>query len=271
MSLSFERQVAFVRAVAARRRSGPARLLARAARAYLNAYGNWDFDPETNGEARILSVRAAERPTCVFDVGANKGDWTVRVQRLMPQATVHAFELIEDTAERLRERLAGTTALVNAVGLADREGVVEATYVPENTELSGFGERLYADLPSEAREARLTTGDRYCDEHGVEHIDFLKIDAEGTDLQVLHGFDRMLAGGAVGAVQFEYGRGSILTHSLLRDFHVFLEERGFVVGKVFPSWVEFRHYDIAQDEDFLGPNYLAVRAERRDLIARLSG
>ena len=42
-----------------------------------------------------------------------------------------------------------------------------------------------------------------------------------------------------------------------------------VVGKIFPSYVDFREYEL-KDEDFQGPNYLAVRAARADLIALLS-
>ena len=69
----------------------------------------------------------------------------------------------------------------------------------------------------------------------------------------------------VSRLQFEYGRTSILTKFLLRDFHEFFEERGYAVGKIFPNYVDFRPYSI-DHEDFIGPNFLAVRRERRDWI-----
>jgi FkbM family methyltransferase len=265
-------QAAFIRTIAARRRSLPARLLARGARAYLNAYANWSYDIETNGERRVLEVVAGSSPTCVFDVGANQGDWTLDALRAMPRATVHAFELIEETAAKLRERVGGPRSVVNAFGLADREGEVQATYYPGSSELSGITSSAadMHDEVSEQRTARVTTGDAYCREHGIERIDFLKVDAEGADLDVLRGFEGMLAAGAVDALQFEYGRVNILTHNLLFDFHEFLEERGFVVGKVFPDHVDFRPYDL-RDEDFLGPNYLAVRNGRAELVSALRG
>ncbi len=74
----------------------------------------------------------------------------------------------------------------------------------------------------------------------------------------------------VNAVQFEYGYVNVLTKHLLRDFHQLLEAAGLVVGKIYPNHVDFRTYRLP-DEDFLGPNYLAVRRSQERLIAALSG
>jgi FkbM family methyltransferase len=265
-------QETFIRLIAARRRSPPARALARGARAYLNAYANWSYDIASNGERRVLEIVAKSSPTCIFDVGANQGDWTLDAARTMPGASVHAFELIDETAERLRARVADHSVVVNAIGLSDREGEVQATFYPDATELSGITSSS-ADMheaAAEQRTARVTTGDAYCREHHIKHIDFLKIDAEGADLNVLRGFDELLLEGGVDALQFEYGRVNILTHNLLRDFHLFLEDRGFTVGKVFPDHVDFREYTLL-DEDFLGPNYVAVHSARADLLSALRG
>jgi hypothetical protein len=71
-------------------------------------------------------------------------------------------------------------------------------------------------------------------------------------------------------VQFEYGYASITSHFLLADFYRFFEERGFVLGKLFPDHVDFREYDLYKDENFLGPNFVAVSKKRSDVIALLS-
>jgi FkbM family methyltransferase len=263
-------QLAFIRGIAKRRRTRAAAVLARGARAYLNAYGNWDFDAATNGEQRVLRIVAGASPTCIFDVGANEGEWTEFAAGLMPQAAIHAFELIPDTAERLRARVAGTRAVVHAMGLGAEETTLDATFFPESSQLSGINPLPHA-LATETRRVRVTTGDAYCAEHGIEHIDLLKVDTEGHDFDVLRGFEAMFARGGIDVVQFEYGRGSILTRRLLLDHYELLEGHGFVVGKVFPEHVEFRAYDLARDEDFLGPNYLAVRSARADLVSALRG
>jgi hypothetical protein len=53
---------------------------------------------------------------------------------------------------------------------------------------------------------------------------------------------------------------------LLYDFHSFFKELGYVVGKIYPGYVEFREYDMLDDEDFIGPNYLAVNENLKEQI-----
>jgi len=40
------------------------------------------------------------------------------------------------------------------------------------------------------------------------------------------------------------------------------------LGKIYPNYVDFREYRF-QDEDFLGPNYLAVHSSLESLIESL--
>ncbi len=125
-----------------------------------------------------------------------------------------------------------------------------------------------ADIAKEVIEANVTTGDTYCRDNGIEEIDLLKIDTEGKELDVLRGFSELLGARHVRMVQFEYGLGSVYTKDLLRDFNEYFAARGYVVGKVFPRSVDFRPYTVA-DEDFIGPNYIAIRHDDRTLAEML--
>ena len=242
----------------------------RVARSYLDLDGNRNYSAATNGEERVLARIAYAGCTCVFDVGANVGEWSLRARRLAPAATVHAFEIVPDTAAFLARATAGDSRIrTNACGLAREEGEIEVRYYPTFSEVSGVTAAI--DLPFEVRLCNVTTGDAYCDRREIERIDFLKLDVEGAEDSVLYGFEGMFAAGAVDAVQFEYGLPNIESHFLLRDFHAFFGEYGFVVGKIYPNHVDFRPYDSSLDEDFRGPNYVAVRSERADVIAALSG
>ena len=53
---------------------------------------------------------------------------------------------------------------------------------------------------------------------------------------------------------------------LLYDYHEFFKTRGYILGKVYPGYVEFREYDMSSDEDFIGPNYVAVNADLKEKI-----
>jgi hypothetical protein len=71
-------------------------------------------------------------------------------------------------------------------------------------------------------------------------------------------------------VQFEYGLKNIVTKFLLRDFYAYFEARGYKVGKLFPTSVRFREYRF-EDEDFLGPNYVAACPELVGLLGQKDG
>jgi FkbM family methyltransferase len=259
-------------AVARRRDRFVFRALASAATLYMDMVANVCFEIEANGELRVLQVLAGQSPTCIFDVGANVGDWSIAAARTLPQARIEAFEIVPDTARLMAERLraAGASSVnLNAVGLSDEPGTVNVAHLP------GFSEGSSAAVvqpvgPVRWRECAVLTGDGYCRDHGIEHIDLLKIDVEGLESRVLTGFAEMLSAGRVDAVQFEYGHLNASVRFLLGDFYDLFGGYGYVVGKIYPDRVEFRDYDAWRDENFRGPNYLAVHGDRTDLIRRLA-
>ena len=237
---------------------------------------NFDYDRNTNGEAALLERLAAFSPQIVFDVGANVGDWSLAALQRFPDVSLHAFELVPATCEELRRRAAGAGSLViNAFGLADREGEVEVYTHPVSSERSSTIRAAFTVGPSKldasacsSTTARVRTGDVYMAEAGVERIDFLKIDVEGAELAVLSGFSRAFDTRAIDVVQFEYGAANLITRHFLQDFYAFFEQRGFVVGKLYPDGVAFGSYDY-ELEDFLGPIFVACRQDRRDIVAAI--
>ncbi len=259
---------ALARLVARRRRGFVARKFAGLARRYLEWHSNVNYDIDTNGEAFVLMTLAAFPLRTVFDAGANRGDWSQAARTFFPQAQVHAFEIAPPTFELLQAKFAADPrVLCHNAGLSDSEGPITIRHydeLPALTTATAYPHPFrFSEIP-----ARTVRGDRHAARHEVEHIDFLKIDVEGMEEQVLRGFDALFSRRAIDVVQFEYGRVAILNHFLLRDFHAFFRERGFVVGKMYPGYVDFREFDLA-DEDFLGPNYLACRADRTDYVDAL--
>jgi len=67
----------------------------------------------------------------------------------------------------------------------------------------------------------------------------------------------MLKNGQIKIIQFEYGMININTHFLLKDFYDYLEAFDMKIGKIYPSYVDLREYRHI-DENFYGPNYLAI-------------
>jgi FkbM family methyltransferase len=257
--------------VASRRESLPFRLAATVCKKYLSAYHNLNYDALTNGEAFVLEQLATDPAgvKLVLDVGANEGDWALLAHDLMPGATIHCFEIESNTYSLLRDHTSSVRAIkTNACGLSDSEGEVTLKSYPGANTLTSLFDYPH-ELEHQTKSARVTTGDLYASANGFDTIDFVKIDVEGAEFLVLKGMSDLIAGRRIGAIQFEYGFANILSQSLLHDMHKFLTDAGYLVGKIYPRYVEFRPYQLA-DEDFRGPNYLALRGDRKDMLARLT-
>lgn len=239
------------------------------------AFENAGYDSSLNGEELVLSrlSKGGIRLETLFDVGANHGDWTETALKWFPKAQVHAFELIAETAKSLKSRYAGKdNVTVNDIGLSDRDGSVSAWMVPGSDVLAtcveGFAEGFHKARSIKC-DGRVVAGDDYCRQHRIRQIGFLKVDVEGMEGKVIDGFRQMFEEKAIDLMQFEYGYVNIETKFLLFDFYRHFRAAGMVVGKLYSNGVHFREYR-HRDEDFIGPNYIAVREDRRDIIDLLA-
>jgi FkbM family methyltransferase len=227
-------------------------------------YENLDYNYRSNGEINVLRKLAKIQGfSTIFDVGANRGCWALTASDLFPGATIHAFEIVPETYGRLTENCGSREKIVcHNVGLSDTGGATTVFFSPEKSGLAtcvpNVAEQLCNYRPLNI-EAELTTGDVFCAEKGIKTIDFLKIDVEGYEHKVLKGFEGMLREGNIKIIQFEYGLINIETHFLLKDFYDYLKVFGMKIGKIYPSYVDMREYK-HKDENFYGPNYLAVQS-----------
>jgi FkbM family methyltransferase len=238
------------------------RTLAKLCRQYLKWYGNTSYKPEKNGEQWLLERLRGAGLRTVLDVGANVGKWARLAADALPAATVYALEIVPATFAELKTATAPVDRIraVN-LGLADHTGRLRIRY-----HRSASAHATFTDYPhgwqgeGETLECNVTTGDAFLEAQRLTAVDLLKIDVEGAEHLVLRGFARALAERRLRFVQFEYGRVNILTGVLLKNFYDLFGQHGYVVGKIYPDYVDVRDYDLG-DEDFLGPNYLACRRE----------
>ena len=94
------------------------------------------------------------------------------------------------------------------------------------------------------------------EKNGIRHIDFLKIDVEGQELDVLKGLSDMIHYERIDMIQFELNEYGINKGVTLSDFKDFSGE-GYIVGKIYPFGVDF---ELKDSFNFwkTSPNYVAV-------------
>ena len=229
---------------------------------------NVDFNMHRNGEMRILRLLDLIKPQIIFDVGANKGEWSLLASQMYPSCEVHAFEIVPSTYQELLTNIRQSSNIIpNNVGLSDQTGTITIRLGGDDTSTATGcaieGMKFHEEYYSREIPCGVTKASEYLKGKGIERIDFLKIDVEGMDLRVIKGFEDNI--GLVRALQFEYGIFNIGSHDLLSDFFRYLNGNGFVVGKIFPRHVDFFEYHFDK-ENFHGSNYLAVQREEKPLI-----
>ena len=234
---------------------------------------NVNFDMETNGERRVLNLLRIIEPHCVFDVGAHEGEWTRCMMNIHPRCTIHLFEPMPATFETLKRKTQHLAAHIklNPFGLSEKSGAVKLHYSDRDSSTATLyplkGMQYHDQYYASHVQCDLRKASDYIREHHIERIDFLKIDTEGADFQVIKGFGNDLH--RVRVIQFEYGIFNISSHALLYDLCMYLKQKGFLVGKIYPKYVEFFHYHYSR-ENFLGNNYVAVRRDEEEFIQCLS-
>jgi len=234
---------------------------------YHHAFENHDFNFATNGEERLLQHLGAflQNPV-VFDVGANRGEWSMLALKHFNIASLHAFELCPQTFHKLKQNLTGKQGVyLNDFGLSNREESVSVLYSPSCDVLSSVVANVMQVADVETIPGSVRIGQNYCRETAVEQIDFLKIDVEGMEQKVLEGFTAMLSEQRIRIIQLEYGMINVCTQFLLKSIHTFFAQYDYQVGKLYRRHIDFVAYEYTQ-ENFLGPNYIAVRKKDRALL-----
>jgi FkbM family methyltransferase len=154
----------------------------------------WGYSHYELGTTRLLT-RLLERGRVFFDVGANLGYHTFLAATLLEgRGAVHAFEpwsaVYDDLAANARLNAFRNLEL-NQMALAVCDGEARL-FLPGSTEWTMAS--LVADDPGQAFETVQTMRfDSYCRRRGIDHVDVVKIDVEGAELQVLQGMGCLLS------------------------------------------------------------------------------
>ena len=242
---------------------------------YIKRYEGFSYNFEKNGEERLLNSLKTFNINNVFDVGANVGDWALIAINKFKSANIHSFELSETTFKTLSKNLSEYENIkLSNHGLSDESGNIKyKDYGKNNGANTIIVEADFHDTknPPMIKNGILTTGDKYCREHGIDEIDVLKIDVEGAEHLVLKGFAEKLSKGKIKIIQFEYGYTHADAKFLIKDFYKLLSEYGYLVGPLKPGGVIFMDFDYSLNGFNSGPNYVAVHKNQKQLIAAVKG
>lgn len=225
-------------------------------------------DVEDSGEVSVIHrfIRENRRNLFVFDVGANKGQFLNLVVSHLGShlGEIHSFEPAHATFEALARNAPKRDGVhLNNFGLSHQPGTAQLFYDKESSGLASLTKRdlSFRNIAFENQETvQLSSVDDYCRANLIEKIDWLKLDVEGHELDVLKGAAEMFSRKAVNLVTFEFGGCNIDTRTYFRDFFNFFREQGMTIHRITPNG----HFQpIARyretEEQFTTVNFVAFR------------
>lgn len=185
--------------------------------------------PGSNNEDWLIK-QIAPISTTFVDVGANVGNWSSLFLKSSPSSVKGIlFEPSHHTLKILRENL-GHLSNIEIVDKALGESEGKVSFFDE----CGMGESSSVIRKSSLTSAvetvvSMTTLEKELRHRNWDSVDFLKIDAEGYDLQVMKGVYEFLKQQKIGIIQFEYEPGWRYSGAILTAATDFLESLGYKV------------------------------------------
>ncbi|PJB98650.1 MAG: FkbM family methyltransferase [Candidatus Nealsonbacteria bacterium CG_4_9_14_0_8_um_filter_36_17] len=221
--------------------------------------GENNSDIYNNGEYSFLKRHAGDFKI-VFDVGTNKGEWAKFILGINKNIELHCFEPSVYTFKKLMENNFPDNVICNNFGLSSRKEA-RKLFVFED---GAGGNSLYKryGIKKEAQEKEqvaMDTLENYCRGKNIKKIDFVKIDTEGHELEVLKGMKSLLKENRIKMIQFEYGGCNLDARVFLKDIFDFFKDLDYKIYKIFPNEVKLIESYGQYLDNFQYANYVAVQ------------
>jgi len=176
-------------------------------------------------EYSILENRSHYGQLTVFDVGANLGLYTLYVKLLHPDSTIFCFEPVPNTFALLQENVGNISGtILNPFGLYNENKKEIINIKRSNTghssikfSLKGLVEKVGVELKDSGM---------YFDSTGLDHLDILKIDTEGCEVEILESLGHRLELVDYILVESHTKEDRREINNILKEFRVFSDKSG---------------------------------------------
>lgn len=229
--------------------------MAKFCRKYMaHYYGDNDPDRMTNGEIRLLKSLSGKINTA-FDVGANVGDYSKDIIKFNPNCKVHSFEP-DPRAFKELNKIDGVIANNFALGEAEQDRQININKKSTHNSFYSLEENENKQL------VQIKTLDSYVSVNKINSIDFLKIDTEGYEYNVLLGSKNTLESKIIKYIQFEFSGANVYSRVFLKDF-IDLLEPNYQLYRIRSNDIKPIKWN-PELERFTLTNYLAIRKDLLD-------
>ena len=224
------------------------------------SYSKGQGSPFSSLEFEINSCLSLlkKEPNIFIDIGSNKGEYLKKIINKYPKLECHIFEPSIINYQFLKKSFKNKNYKINHLALSSvsKKGTLYSNY--EGSALSSLYKRKLENINitfKKTEEIKILRFDEYWkDINSI--IDYVKIDVEGHELEVLKGFGHLI--NKVKLVQFEFGGTNIDSKTYLKDFWEFFSKRKFSLYRMTPRGNILLNEYHEKEESFLFSNYIAL-------------
>jgi len=192
--------------------------------------------------ADILSLLTHYSFGTIIDVGANTGQIAMRVIEKLPEAKIHCIEPWFETFQVLRTNLGKhKNIFFHQIAIGEKNGELDLFQgeIDSTMQTLANNDKLIQRLKT--NKVKVQTLDDFSNQNGIKHINYLKIDTEGYDLNVLKGAEKLLKQ-SIDFIEVEAGMNPRNKyHVPFFDLKTFLEEKGYLMFGFYDQvheWIE---------------------------------
>lgn len=198
------------------------------------------FDPIINIKHQFPNYKTS----IIFDVGANIGQSENMYSNQFKDASIYCFEPVKETYNILIKNIKGRNTNCFNCALGELNGVAEMQIDKNN--LISESNALVNDLKIDNtkyiyEKIDIITIDTFLQKNTITNINFLKIDTEGNDLNVLKGAKETLATEKIDFIQVEVGMNALnKLHVSFIDVVDFLKTYNYNIYGIYDQIHEFQ-------------------------------
>ena len=177
--------------------------------------------------------------SCVVDIGANRGQFSLISRKVFPQAMIYAFEPLTEPANKFRQVFKNDTRVKLsqcAIGPENGQTTIHVSKQDDSSSLLPISERQAELFPGtdekEIRQVEVSLLENVLKREDILHPGFLKIDVQGYEKSVLRGCDSLITCFSYIYVEcsfVELYQGQALAHEIID----YLRQRNFYLSGVY--------------------------------------
>lgn len=223
---------------------------------YAMNYGVASGYADYSGELYIIKkLKKSVSSGVIFDVGANIGDWSKFLieEYKNENYNLYLFEPSLHTFHKLQNDLESRpNHHFYPIGFSNKREKLTLKY---DNDFQGSASILGEGKIEE--KIQLETIDEFCINNKIKKINFLKMDVQGYEFQILKGAEKMIQKNNIEFIQFEIDEPCIYNRIYFKDFWELLNNNFKIYHSLYNGLIEIKNYTF-ELENYNCMNYLAV-------------